>query len=185
MAPFLYQGMLHVSKTHKCKRLEHERGLWSIKLSLALFQGYNKRLREIFEEARYLKLTREPETTKEKKPLPRPEFESVEKCNQVLQAWLLLCWSLPACSLPPPAVNRQFTSKERLLGVGGMGVSPAAKPAAFWPQCGTCPAAEIIVVGAPTLGILTQVCVWGGGTRESATSMPKQWLSVGAVKQVP
>ncbi|KAJ6653897.1 hypothetical protein lerEdw1_007655 [Lerista edwardsae] len=48
-------------------------------------QGYNKRLREIFEEARFLKLTREPKTPKEKEHLPRPTFESVEKCNQEYQ----------------------------------------------------------------------------------------------------
>ncbi|XP_066496594.1 N-acetylglucosamine-1-phosphotransferase subunit gamma [Tiliqua scincoides] len=48
-------------------------------------QGYNKRLREIFEEAGLLKLTREGESKKKTANAPRLKFESVEKCNQEYQ----------------------------------------------------------------------------------------------------
>ncbi|XP_048350116.1 N-acetylglucosamine-1-phosphotransferase subunit gamma [Sphaerodactylus townsendi] len=47
-------------------------------------QGYEKRLREIFEEATFFKSTREAQM-EPKKTLQRREFESLEKCNEEYQ----------------------------------------------------------------------------------------------------
>uniref|UniRef100_A0ACB8FKN8 Uncharacterized protein n=1 Tax=Sphaerodactylus townsendi TaxID=933632 RepID=A0ACB8FKN8_9SAUR len=58
-----------------------------VELDLVLFtssQGYEKRLREIFEEATFFKSTREAQM-EPKKTLQRREFESLEKCNEEYQ----------------------------------------------------------------------------------------------------
>ncbi|XP_053132479.1 N-acetylglucosamine-1-phosphotransferase subunit gamma-like isoform X2 [Hemicordylus capensis] len=46
-------------------------------------QGYKKRLREIFEEARFLKSTRRSGSEREHQTRQHLEFDSIEKCNKV------------------------------------------------------------------------------------------------------
>ncbi|XP_053131629.1 N-acetylglucosamine-1-phosphotransferase subunit gamma-like [Hemicordylus capensis] len=48
-------------------------------------QGYKKRLREIFEEARFLKSTRRSGSEREHQTRQHLEFDSIEKCNKEYQ----------------------------------------------------------------------------------------------------